>query len=174
MTMGEGGKYSGPMAAGTHFNIVRGGTEVMPCSVGGDYVGLTHEYAVLQGGDMARTITIGPYVATWPDDDPDAGFRALVAEYSRLDGLATLDVLSRTKDIPVGALVAFIVGRYSASGSDALLEFGPQVVGQMDSMVQKAESAGTDRARLEAYSSLKAIVSWLKVPLDDPDWRPAR
>ncbi len=123
---------------------------------------------------MARTITIEPYVATWPDDDPDAGFRALVAEYSHLDGLATLEVLGRNKDIPVGALVAFIIGHYSASGSDALLEIGSRVVGQMDSIVQKAESAGTDQARLEAYRSLKAIVSWLKVPLDDPDWRPAR
>ncbi len=123
---------------------------------------------------MARTITIKPYVATWPDDDPDAGFRALVAEYSRLDGLATLEVLGRNKDIPIGALVAFIVGHYTASGSDALLEIGSRVVGQMDSIVQKAESAGTDQARLEAYGSLKAIVSWLKVPLDDPDWRPAR
>lgn len=114
---------------------------------------------------MARTITLEPYVGSWPDDDPDAGFRASVAEYSRLDGLATLEVLSRNKDIPIGALVAFIVGRYSASGSDALLEMGPVVVGQMDSVVQKAESAGTGRARLEAYESLKAIVSWLKVPL---------
>jgi hypothetical protein len=123
---------------------------------------------------MARSITLEPYVATWPDDDPDAGFRALVAEYSHLDGLATLEVLGRNKHIPIGALVAFIVGQYSASGSDALLEIGPRVVGQMDSIVQKAESAGTDQARLEAYGSLKAIVSWLKVPLDDPDWRPAR
>ncbi len=122
---------------------------------------------------MSTTITLEPYNATWPDDDPDAGFRATVAEYSRLDGLATLEVLSRNKDIPVGALVAFIVGRYSASGSDALLEVGPLVVGQMDSIVQKAEEEGTDEARREAYESLRAIVSWLKVPLDDPDWRPA-
>ncbi len=120
------------------------------------------------------TITLEPYEATWPDDDPDAGFRASVAEYSSLDGLATLEVLSRNKDIPIGALVAFIVGRYSASGSDALLEVGPLVVGQMDSIVQKAESTGTDDARLEAYEALKAIVSWLKVPLEDADWRPAR
>ena len=122
---------------------------------------------------MSRTITLEPYAGTWPDDDPDAGFRSAVAEYSSLDGLATLGVLSRNKDIPIGALVAFIVGRYSASGSDALLEVGPIVVGQMDSIVQKAESAGTDEARLEAYESPKAIVSWLKVPLEDPDWRSA-
>lgn len=122
---------------------------------------------------ITRTITLEPYTATWPDDDPDAGFRASVADYSRLDGLATLEVLSRNKSIPIGALVAFIVGRYSASGSDAILEVGPVVIDQMDSLVQKAESAATDEARLDAYASLKAIVSWLKVPLEDPDWRPA-
>ncbi len=121
----------------------------------------------------SRTITLEPYVATWPDDDPDAGFRASVAEYSSLDGLATLEVLGRFKNIPVGALVAFIIGRYSASGSDAILELGPVVISQMDVIIEKAESADTDDARVEAYAALKAIVSWLKVPLDDSGWRSA-
>ncbi len=122
---------------------------------------------------MNATITLEPYVDTWPDDDPDAGFRAMVSEYSGLDGLATLEVLSRNKDIPIGALVAFIVGQSSASGSAALLEIGPRVIGQMDSIIQNAEAANTDGARVAAYESLRAIVSWLKVPLEDPGWRPA-
>jgi len=122
---------------------------------------------------VTDTVTLRPYISTWPDDDPDAGFRTMVAEYSGLDGLATLRVLSHNKGIPLGALVAFIVGHYSASGSAALLEIGPRVIGQMDSIVQAAESADTDEARLQAYKSLKAIVSWLKVPLENPDWRPA-
>ncbi len=121
---------------------------------------------------MTNTITLEPYVGSWPDDDPDAGFRSMVAEYSSLDGLATLEVLSRNKNIPIGSVVAFIVGHYSASGSAALLEIGPRVIGQMDSIIEKAESSNTDEARLQAYESLKAIVSWLKVPLEDPDWRP--
>ena len=123
---------------------------------------------------MTNTITLEPYTGKWPDDDPDAGFREMVAEYSGMDGLATLEVLSRNKDIPIGALVAFIIGHYSASGSAALLEIGPKVIQQMDSIVQNAESASGVEARLAAYESLKAIVSWLKVPLDDPDWRPAQ
>jgi hypothetical protein len=71
----------------------------------------------------------------------------------------------------VGALARFVLARYGTSGSDALLEMGPRVVQQMDEVVQTAEVAGTDEARLKAYRALKAIISWLKVPLDDPDWR---
>jgi len=37
--------------------------------------------------------------------------------------------------------------------------------------VQKAELAGSDEARLKAYMALKAIISWLKVPLEDPNTR---
>jgi len=120
---------------------------------------------------MNRAIVLEAYEGSWPRDDPDAGFRQMVAEYSRLDPLPTLEALSRSKGIPVGALVRFVLARYCTSGSDALLEMGPRVVQQMDEVVQKAEAAGTDEARLEAYGALKAIISWLKVPLDDPDWR---
>ena len=98
----------------------------------------------------------------------------MVAEYSRLDPLPTLEALSRSKGIPVGALARFVLARYCTSGSDALLEMGPLVVRQMDEIVQKAEAAGTDAAKLKAYEALKAIISWLKVPLDDPDWRRGR
>lgn len=120
---------------------------------------------------MRRTIELEPYEGAWPPDDPDAGFRRMVAEYSHIDPMPTLEVLGRHKDIPVGALVRFVLARYATSGSDALLEMGPRVVRQMDAIVQDAERAGTDAARLHAYRSLKAIVSWLLVPLDDPGKR---
>jgi hypothetical protein len=119
-----------------------------------------------------RTITLEPYRGQWPPDDPDAGFRRLVAEYSAIDPLPTLEGLGRRKGIPVGALAAFVLARYCASGSEALLHTGPVVVRQMDEIVRTAEAAGTDAARLEAYRALAAIVAWLKVPLDDPAWRP--
>ncbi len=123
---------------------------------------------------MNRAIVLEAYEGSWPRDDPDAGFRQMVAEYSRLDPLPTLEALSRSKGIPVGALARFVLARYCTSGSDALLEMGPLVVRQMDEIVQKAEAAGTDAAKLKAYEALKAIISWLKVPLDDPDWRRGR
>ena len=42
----------------------------------------------------------------------------------------------------------------------------------MDEIVRKAEDTGTDAARLDAYRALAGIVSWLRVPLEDPSWRP--
>jgi hypothetical protein len=123
---------------------------------------------------MTRSIVLEPYQGTWPPDDPDAGFRRVVAEYSHIDPMPTLDRLGRNKDIPVGALVRFVLSRYCTSGSDALLEMGPRVVRQMDEIVKRAEAADSDAARLEAYRALKAIVSWLLVPLDDPEWRPGK
>jgi len=35
-----------------------------------------------------------------------------------------------------------------------------------------AEAADTDAARMDAYGQLRSIVSWLVVPLDDPDAYP--
>jgi len=96
----------------------------------------------------------------------------MVAEYSAIDPMPTLEELGRRKGIPIGALVAFVLARYCASGSEALLYMGPVVVRQMDEVVRKAETSGSDSARLDAYRALAAIVSWLKVPLRDPDWRP--
>jgi hypothetical protein len=121
-----------------------------------------------------RTVTLEPYRGTWPPDDPDAGFRRLVAEYSAIDPMPTLEALGRDKGIPVGALATFVLARYCASGSDALLDMGPLVVRQMEEIVRNAEAAGTDAARIHAYHALAAIVSWLRVPLDDPTWRPGR
>ena len=120
---------------------------------------------------MPRAIVLERYQATWPADDPDAGFRRMVAEYSGLDPLPTLENLSNSTGIPVGSLARFVLVRYCTSGSDALLEMGPRVVRQMDEIIQQAEAANTDAARLDAYGALKAIMAWLIVPLDDPNWR---
>ena len=90
--------------------------------------------AIKEGSRMPRrrTITLEPYRGQWPPDDADAGFRQLVSEYSAIDPMPTLEELGRRKGIPVGALVAFVLARYCASGSEALLYAGPVVVRQMD------------------------------------------
>ncbi len=120
---------------------------------------------------MPRAIVLEPYQATWPPDDPNADFRSKVAEYSRLDPLPTLENLSKSTGIPVGSLARFVLVRYCTSGSDALLEMGPRVVRQMDDIIKQAEETNTDAARIDAYRALKTIVSWLIVPLDNPNWR---
>jgi Family of unknown function (DUF6027) len=120
---------------------------------------------------MPRAIVLEPYQAMWPADDLNADFRSKVAEYSRLDPLPTLENLSRSTGIPVGSLARFVLVRYCTSGSDALLEMGPRVVRQMDEIIQQAEATNTDAARLDGYRALKAILAWLIVPLDNPNWR---
>lgn len=121
-----------------------------------------------------HAVTLELYRGQWPPEDPDAGFRQMVAEYSAIDPMPTLEELGRRKGIPVGALVAFVLSRYCASGSEALLYAGPVVVRQMDEIVRTAETADTDAARLDAYRALAAVVSWLNVPLEDPRWQPGR
>lgn len=44
---------------------------------------------------------------------------------------------------------------------------GPRMVRRMGAIVDEAERAGTDEARLAAYDQLAHIVRWLQVPLDD-------
>lgn len=123
---------------------------------------------------MDTPLQLKPYEGRWPPDDPDAGFRQMVAEYSRLDPIPTLEVLGRHKQIPVGALARFILAKYCTSGSDALLEMGPRVVRQMGDLVRHAETEGSDDARLKAYAALKAIIAWLEVPLGErSDQRPS-
>jgi uncharacterized protein DUF6027 len=120
---------------------------------------------------MPRAVVLEAYQAMWPADDPNADFRSRVVEYSRLDPLPTLENLSRSTGIPVGALARFVLVRYCTSGSDALLEIGPRVVREMDEIIQQAEATNTDAARIDAYQALKVIMAWLIASLDDPNWR---
>lgn len=118
-----------------------------------------------------RQVTLETYVRAFSPDDKDANFKHDVATYSRLDPMPPLDRMSRNLDIPVGALVRYVLARWTTSGSDALLEVGPLVVRQMDAVIQEAEREGTEEARLKAYEGLRQIVSWLSIPLDDPEWQ---
>ena len=121
-----------------------------------------------------RQITLETYHTPFSADDKDANFKHDVATYSRLDPMPALDRISRNQDIPVGALVRYVLARWATSGSDALLEVGPWVVRQMESLIDPAEREATDDARLKAYDGLRQIVSWLSIPLDDPNWRTPR
>ena len=88
-----------------------------------------------------RQLTLETYVETFSADDKDANFKHDVATYSRLDPMPPLDRMSRNLNIPVGALVKYVLARWTTSGSDALLEVGPLVVRQMGAIIEEAERA---------------------------------
>jgi hypothetical protein len=111
-------------------------------------------------------IAEGPWQGTWSEDDPDANLKREVAEYTRLDPLATLEVLSETTSIPLDALARYALVKWTAEGSEALLALGPRTVERLWAVVAAAEEAGTDKARLAAYDQLRQMLAWLRAPLD--------
>ena len=119
-----------------------------------------------------RDISLTPYYGPWAEDDKDANFKQQLAQYANVDPMTTLDRMSKNMDVPVGSLVRYILTKYAASGSEALLEMGPKVIYQMDEIIEKAESMDTNQSRLEAYRALSQIVSWLRVPLDSARHNP--
>ncbi|MCL4300596.1 MAG: hypothetical protein KJ077_32970 [Anaerolineae bacterium] len=104
-----------------------------------------------------------PYQDSWAGDDPHANFKAEVAQYSQTDPLPTLENLSRATGIPLPCLVRYILVKYAVSGAEALLAMTPIVLRQMEQHVEKAEAAGTDAAKLEAYEALRQMIGWLRL-----------
>jgi hypothetical protein len=106
------------------------------------------------------------YTDTWDENDPHANFKADVAHYTVIDPLPTLEGLSAATGIPVPCLVRYVLVKYAASGADAMLAMGPLVLHQMEGLVAKAEEAGTEAAKVEAYEALKGIVKWLRAGME--------
>jgi hypothetical protein len=103
----------------------------------------------------------------WAEDDPDANFKAEVALYARSDPLVTIRNLAGNLGIPEGALVRYVLARWATGGSGGLLELGPSMVHRLWAVVEGAEEAGSDEARLAAYGQLRQMISWLRLPLVD-------
>lgn len=127
---------------------------------------------MLEEGTVTRSTDDEPLVrlerwrGPWPNDDPDANFKADVALYSLLDPLRTLQVLSDRTGIPVGALCRYVLARWASGGSEGLLELGPSTVGRMWDACANAEAAGTDLARLQAYEQLRQMLAWLQAGVE--------
>ncbi|HUH06815.1 MAG TPA: DUF6027 family protein [Egibacteraceae bacterium] len=113
----------------------------------------------------ADDVLLEPFSGPWDDDDPDANFKREVAEYTRADPMPALHRLSSALGIPVGALARYVLVKWEAEGSEALLSAGPRTVERMWSMIERAESDGSDESRLAAYHALREIIAWLRVPL---------
>jgi len=123
-------------------------------------------------GGTGDAVRLEPFAGPWPDDDPDANFKADVALYSRVDPMVTLRTLSRNVGIPEGALVRYVLAKWATGGSGGLLELGPAMVHRLWAVVEVAERAGSTEARLDAYQRLRQMIEWLRLPLEDPSVYP--
>ena len=72
----------------------------------------------------------------------------------------------------MGAICRYVLAKWASGGSGGLLELGPTMVRRLDAVCEEAEAKGTDTARLAAYEQLRAMVAWLRLPLDHPDSYP--
>jgi hypothetical protein len=95
------------------------------------------------------------------DGDPHANFRAEVECYTAADPMPTIRNLSALTGIPEDRLIRYVLVKYAASASDALLSLDPIVFRQMRDHVTRAENEATDESRLRAYDALKQMISWL-------------
>ncbi|MFF3273646.1 DUF6027 family protein [Streptomyces chrestomyceticus] len=118
--------------------------------------------------DGSEVICLRRWKGTWDPDDRHANFKSDVVAYGLLDPLVTVRGMSRNLDIPVGAIVRYVLAKWATGGSGGLLEIGPVMVPRLWEPVAAAEEKDDDEARLQAYHQLRQMISWLKVPLDDP------
>ena len=118
-----------------------------------------------------NSITLEQFIWDSDPSDKDNNFKNDVALYTQEDPLPTVIRLSRNLDIPMGSIVRYILCKWAMSGSESLLDLGPDMVKKISDIFDTAESVGTDQEKLKAYRTVKEIMSWMKVPLDTPDYR---
>jgi hypothetical protein len=118
---------------------------------------------------MSETITLEGWRGPWPDDDKDGNLKADIALYAHVDPLRTVRGLSDSIDVPVGAIVHYVLARWASEGASGLLELGPTMSRRLLAVCTEAETDGSDEARLAAYDRLRQMISWLNYPLDHPE-----
>ena len=118
-----------------------------------------------------NTIKLEQFIWDSNPSDKDNNFKNDVALYTQENPLPTLNRLSNNLNIPIGSIVRYIVCKWAMSGSESLLDLGPDMVKEIAGIFDAAEALDNDEERLKAYHSVKAIISWMKVPLENPDYR---
>jgi hypothetical protein len=116
-----------------------------------------------------RSVELIPWTGPWSDVDRDANFKADVALYAHVDPMTTVDNLAMAMGIPEGAIVWYVLAKWASAGSGGLLELGPSMINQLWEPIERAEAADTHTVRLQAYHQLRQMLSWLRLPLADPD-----
>jgi hypothetical protein len=117
----------------------------------------------------AKSVELVPWDGPWSAEDPDANFKADVALYAHVDPMRTIGNLAAALSIPEGAIVWYVLAKWASAGSGGLLELGPSMVHRLWGSIERAEADGSDEARLAAYEELRQMLSWLRLPLSDPD-----
>lgn len=117
--------------------------------------------------DGTEFVPIVGWSGPWDAEDPNGNLKADVALYAHCDPMTTISGLAQAVDLPVGALVHYVLARYATAGSGALLELGPSMVHRLFEPIARAEETESDEARLAAYHQLREIISWLRAPLVD-------
>ena len=118
---------------------------------------------------MSETITLEGWRGPWPDDDKDANLKADIALYAHVDPLRTVRGLSDSINVPVGAIVHYVLARWASEGASGLLELGPTFSKRLNAVCVTAATFGSDAARLAAYEQLRQMISWLNYPLEHPE-----
>jgi dihydrofolate synthase/folylpolyglutamate synthase len=88
-------------------------------------------------------------------------FRSEVECYSSADPMPTLQNLSALTGVPVDRIIRYVLVKYAASSSDALMSLDPIVFRQMREQIDRAEAEDSDTARLRAYEALRQMIQWL-------------
>lgn len=118
---------------------------------------------------MSETITLEGWRGPWPDDDKDANLKADIALYAHVDPLRTVRGLSESIDVPIGAIVHYVLARWASEGASGLLELGPTMSRRLEGVCVAAESDGSPEAKLTAFAQLRQMISWLNYPLEHPE-----
>ncbi len=116
-----------------------------------------------------RPVELVAWEGPWAPEDPDANFKADVALYAKLDPMSTISRLAEALQLPDGAIARYVLAKWASGGSGGLLELGPTMVKRLFEPIERAEAADTDEARLDAYEQLRQMISWLRLPLEDPE-----
>ena len=118
---------------------------------------------------MSETIILEGWRGPWPEGDKDANLKADIALYSHVDPLRTVRGLSDSINVPIGAIVHYVLARWASEGASGLLELGPTMSRRLLKVFTDADAAGTDQARIAAYDQLRQMISWLNYPLEHPE-----
>ena len=118
---------------------------------------------------MTEAITLEEWRGPWPDDDKDANLKADIALYAHVDPLRTVRGLSDSINVPIGAIVHYVLARWASEGASGLLELGPTMSRRLLAVCAEAEADGSEQARLVAFEQLRQMISWFNYPLDHPE-----